>query len=79
MSSPVGLFSKDLSLDQWFGELSAIQWFDSGFNVVSGISSGKLKYYNGSAFAEKPLKYWNGSAWVEKPLKYWNGSAWGLA
>jgi hypothetical protein len=44
-----------------------------------GLSSGKIKTWNGSAWVEKPIKWWNGSAWVEKPLKVWSGSAWVLA
>ena len=49
-------------------------------NVVkTAAAGGKVKYYNGSAFVEKPVKVWNGSAWVEKPLKVYNGSAWVLA
>jgi len=42
-------------------------------------STGKIKWYSGSAFVEKPVKWYSGSAFVEKPLKVWNGSAWVLA
>lgn len=36
-----------------------------------------LKYWNGSAWVEKPLKRWNGSSWVSTGvLKYYNGSTW---
>ena len=40
------------------------------------VATGRPKFWNGSAFVQKPLKVWTGSAWVEKPVKVWNGSAW---
>lgn len=56
------------------------QWIEyDDTNPGGGSSTGKLKYYNGTAWVEKSLKYWNGTAWVAKPLKYWNGTAWVLA
>lgn len=39
-------------------------------------SSGRLKVWDGSAWAKHPVKVWNGSTWVTCPLKVWNGTAW---
>lgn len=56
------------------------QWIEyDDTNPGGGSSTGKLKYYNGTAWVEKSLKYWDGTEWVAKPLKYWNGTAWVLA
>lgn len=42
-----------------------------------GATGPTLKYWTGSAWAEKPLKWWNGSAWVNTGvLKRWTGSTW---
>lgn len=57
-------------------ESSVQTWWTANYTTYYNFSaiSGRLKYWNGSAWELKPLKYWNGSAWEEKPLKYYNGS-----
>lgn len=43
------------------------------------VVGGKIKVWDGGAWAEKPIKVWDGGAWVEKPLKVWDGGAWVLS
>lgn len=40
------------------------------------VVSGRLKFWNGSAWVLKSAKQWNGAAWAAKPVKFWNGSTW---
>lgn len=41
--------------------------------------TGRVKYWNGSAWVAKNLKFWNGSEWVIRQPKFWNGSSWNYA
>jgi hypothetical protein len=63
--------AKDPAGTNSYGAWSAIRSF-----TVSAGTSYLLKYWSGTAWAQKPLKYYTGSTWVSKPLKVYTGSEW---
>lgn len=71
-----GNYTGDFTGTQTMWHIDATDNVARSYSVITGVGNKILKYWNGSAWVEKPLKYWNGSAWVAKTIRYWNGSAW---
>ena len=41
-------------------------------------TGGRLKYWDGAAWAYATLKRWTGTVWQTTALKFWNGTSWEL-
>jgi hypothetical protein len=64
---------------QWQTEADVSSGYIDNVNYTVPSRTGQPKYWNGTAWVNKPAKYYNGTAWVVKPAKVWNGTSWVLA
>jgi hypothetical protein len=49
---------------------------DVGLVYNPVVSTGNIKYWNGTQWQVKQIKVWDGANWNNAPLKVWDGASW---